>query len=276
MSSSLEQKRARFRSLHKSGCFVIPNPWDVGSAKFLQGLGFPALASTSAGFGFTQGVPDTPDALTLDRVLQHLREIVTATDLPVNADFQSGYASDLDQLAANVKLCVDTGVAGLSIEDATGDPAAPLFDLDTAVARVRAARKAIDETGTGVVLTARAECFLTGHNNALEESISRLKAYAEAGADVLYAPGLADAQSIKAVIEAVAPHPVNILVSSDLGLSVKDIANLGTRRISVGSALARVAWTAFMKASEAIAERGEFGDFSSLHSTSEIGRKFTP
>jgi len=248
----------------------MPNPWDVGSAKLLELLGFPALATTSAGFAFTLGLPDEPTALDREQVLNHLREIVAATDLPVNADFQYGYALDLDQLAANVKLCVETGVAGLSIEDATGDPKEPLFDLETAVKRVQTAHQAIAVTGTGVLLTARAECFLTGHETPLEESIRRLKAYASVGADVLYAPGVSDPRSMQAIIEAVAPHPVNILVGSAQGLGVKDIASLGARRISVGSALARVGWTAIMKAAEAISTEGDFSAFASIRTTREI------
>jgi 2-methylisocitrate lyase-like PEP mutase family enzyme len=267
-------RRSQFRTLHESGCFVIPNPWDRGSAIVLQSLGFPAIASSSAGFAFSRGLPDDPNVVSRDAVLDHLLELVAATTIPVNADYQSGYASDLDKLGRSVKLCVGTGVAGLSIEDATGDPGAPLFDFEVAVDRVRAAKQAIDETGSGVVLTARSECFLTGHHDPLRESIRRLQAFAEAGADVLFAPGLPDRSAIREVIQAVAPKPVNVLVGKSMGISVSDIAELGARRISVGAALARTAWTAFMKAARGIAEDGSFAGFDGIANSAEVSSWF--
>jgi 2-methylisocitrate lyase-like PEP mutase family enzyme len=251
-----------FRRLHESGCFVIPNPWDIGTARYLKHLGFAALATTSSGFSFSRGLPDTDWAVPRDMALGHIAEIVSATDLPVNADFESGYAHDPEALAENVRLCVATGVAGLSIEDATGDRNRPLYDLPLAVERIRAARAAIDQTGTGVLLTARAECHLVGHPEPLRESIKRLVAYAEAGADVLYAPGPHTRDDINAIVSAVAPKPVNVLVSSAIGLTVSQLAELGVRRISVGSALARAAWGAFMQAAESIAQDGSFDGFA--------------
>lgn len=263
-----------FRDLHRSGCFVMPNPWDIGSAVQLAALGFPALATSSAGFAFTRGLPDTPASLSVDEVLAHVREIVTATQLPVSADFQAAYADDAVGVEANVKRCIETGVAGLSLEDATGQRSAPLFDVAEAVERVAAARAAIDSSGRDVVLTARAECYLVGHDDPLAESIRRLRAYADAGADVLYAPGLPDADAIRSVIEAVAPKPVNVLVSRDLRLRVSDLAKLGARRISVGSALARVAWTALRNAATAIANDGSFDAFADLLGTGELSTMF--
>jgi 2-methylisocitrate lyase-like PEP mutase family enzyme len=250
-----------FRRLHESGCFVIPNPWDIGTARYLKHLGFAALATTSSGFSFSRGLPDTDWAVPRDMALGHIAEIVSATDLPVNADFESGYAHEPEALAENVRLCVATGVAGLSIEDATGDRNHPLYDLPLAVERIRAARASIDETGTGVLLTARAECHLVGYPEPLRESIKRLVAYAEAGADVLYAPGPRTRDDINAIVSAVAPKPVNVLVSSAIGLTVSQLAELGVRRISVGSALARAAWGAFMRAAEGIAQDGSFDGF---------------
>jgi 2-methylisocitrate lyase-like PEP mutase family enzyme len=267
-------RRVRFRVLHESGCFVIPNPWDRGSAVLLESLGFPALASSSAGFAFSRGLPDDPRALSRDAVLDHLIELVATTSIPVSADYQSGYAADPEKLARSVKLCVGTGVAGLSIEDATGDPGRPLFELPDAVERMRAARRAIDETGSGVMLTGRAECFLVGHPDPLRESIRRLQAYAQAGADVLFAPGLPDQGAIRDVVAALAPKPVNVLIGKDMGLRVSDVAELGVRRISVGGALARAAWTGFMKAARAIAERGDFSGFDGVASTIEVSRWF--
>jgi 2-methylisocitrate lyase-like PEP mutase family enzyme len=259
-----------FRELHRSGCFVMPNPWDPGSAIQLAALGFPALATSSAGYAFTRGLPDTPEALGLDAVLAHVREIVSATPLPVSADFQAGYAADSRGVALSVQRCIETGVAGLSIEDATGDRTSPLFDVAQATERVSSARAAIDASGRDVVLTARAECHLVGHPDALSESIRRLRAYADAGADVLYAPGLSDASAIREVVDAVAPKPVNVLVGRDMRLRVSELAALGVRRISVGSALARVAWTAFRQAAKALAENGTFDDFAELLGTGEL------
>lgn len=257
--ASPSKKRQAFRALHQSGCFVIPNPWDVGTSRYLQHLGFEALATTSAGFAFAQGISD--GAVTRAMMLGHIAEIVAATDLPVNADFERGYADDAEGVAESVRLCIETGVAGLSIEDATGDPQKPLYDIDHAVERLRAARAAIDAAGGEVLLTGRAECFLVGRPD-LDETIRRLQAYAEAGADVLYAPALREREQIAAVIKAVAPKPVNVLMPGALGLTVNDLATLGARRISVGSTLARVAWGALMRSAREIAEHGKFDSFA--------------
>jgi 2-methylisocitrate lyase-like PEP mutase family enzyme len=266
------QRRATFRKLHQSGCFVIPNPWDIGTARYLRYLGFQALATTSAGFAFSRGLPD--GAAPRDTVLAHVAEIVAAVDLPVNADFESGYAHDPEGVAENVRLCVATGVAGLSIEDATGDRATPLYDLPLAVERIRAARSAIDASGSGVLLTARAECFLVGHAEPLKESIRRLEAYAEAGADVLYAPGPRSREDIRAIVSAVAPKPVNVLMSANTGLRVSDLAELGVRRVSVGSSLARAAWGAFIRAAQAIAEEGNFAGLDGAAPFAELNGFF--
>ena len=250
-----------FRKLHESGCFVMPNPWDEGSARWLRGQGFKALASTSAGFAFTQGRADQD--VPRDMMLAHLAELVKAVpDLPVNADFENGYADTPDGVAANVKLCIATGIAGLSIEDATGREDEPLYPFELAVERIRAARRAVDETGSGVVLTARAECFLTGHPDALNESVRRIKAYAEAGADVLYAPGPKTTTDIGAIVPEAGGKPVTTLVYGDVGLSVADVAAAGTRRISIGAALARAAWAAFIEATRLIKDEGSFKGFA--------------
>ena len=267
-------RRAAFRALHESGCFVIPNPWDAGTARYLRHLGFKALATTSSGFSFSKALPDTDWAVPLDLALGHIAEIVASTELPVSADFESGYAHDPDGVAANVTRCVATGVAGLSIEDSTGDPSKPLYDLDHAVERIRAARAAIDATGADVVLTARAECYLVGRAEPLAEAIRRLTAYAEAGADVLYAPGPRKRDDIRAIVEAVAPKPVNIIMSSNTGLTVDDLAGLGVRRISVGSALARAAWTGFIRAATGIAREGRFGGFDGTVSFGDLNGFF--
>jgi 2-methylisocitrate lyase-like PEP mutase family enzyme len=267
---SVAEKRRTYRELHKSGCFVIPNPWDVGSARYLQGLGFKALASTSAGYAFAQGLPD--NAVSLEMMLAHLRELSAATDVPVNADFEGGYAHDPDGIAKNVTLCIATGVAGLSIEDSTGDKERPLYDLDVAVARMRAARAAIDKAGGDVVLTGRAECFLVGRPD-LDETIKRLKAYADAGADCLYAPGIRTPEQIAAVVKAVAPKPFNFLMTN-YALKTSDIAALGVRRISVGGTLARVAFGAMIKAAKQIMEAGNFGTFADAVPHPEINGFF--
>jgi 2-methylisocitrate lyase-like PEP mutase family enzyme len=267
------QARAAFRKLHDSGCFVIPNPWDVGTARYLRHCGFKALATTSAGAAFGMGLPDADWAVTRDMMLAHIRTIVEATELPVNADFEAGYAHEPEAVAESVRLCVATGVAGLSIEDATGDKAKPLYDLDMAVARMQAARRAIDQTGTDVMLVGRAECFLVGRPD-LGETIARLNAYAAAGADCLYAPGIRTAEQIAAVVQAVAPKPVNVLMSAATGLTVADLAGLGVRRISVGGALARVAWGAFMRAAKEIATAGRFDAFAGAVPAAEINGFF--
>lgn len=256
---SIADKRRTFRNLHASGCFVIPNPWDLGSARYLQGLGFKALATTSSGFAWSQGHAD--NAITRDMALAHLREMVAATDVPVNADFESGFARDAEGVAESVRLAVETGVAGLSIEDSTGDVAKPLFDLDEAVQRMRAARGAIDAAGGDTLLVGRAECFLVGQPD-LDETIRRLKAYSDAGADCLYAPGLRTPEQISAVVAAIAPKPFNLLVGSASKLTVAEIAALGVRRVSVGGALARSAWGGFIRSAKELAEHGAFGGFA--------------
>jgi 2-methylisocitrate lyase-like PEP mutase family enzyme len=262
--SDLAQRRSAFRKLHESGCFVIPNPWDIGSAKYLALQGFKALATTSAGFGFSKGLPDNVLSLPRELVLTHIAEIAHATDLPVNADFQSGYADTPEGVAESVRLCIATGVSGLSIEDATGDSNKPLYELPEALDRLKAAREAIDASGHDVLLTARAECFLVGHSDPLNESLKRLAAYAEAGADVLFAPGLRNADEVTAVVKAVHPKPVNMIVFQNIGLTVNDLAELGVRRISVGSALARAAWSGFISALEPLTKKGSFEGFGSL------------
>jgi 2-methylisocitrate lyase-like PEP mutase family enzyme len=263
---------ARFRELHRQGCFAIPNPWDPGTVRALEAFDFQALATTSAGFAFSRGRPDALGALVLDQVLAHVAEIARAATVPVNADFQSGYAETPEGVAENVRRCVATGVAGLSIEDATG--AGALYERGEATDRIRAARAAIDETNTGVLLTARAECFLTGDPAPLQESIARLQSYAGAGADVLFAPGVRAPADIQAIVEAVAPKPVNVLMSTDTGLTMQDLANLGVRRVSVGSALSRVAWGAFMDAARQIQDEGSFAGLADAASFQELNDLF--
>jgi 2-methylisocitrate lyase-like PEP mutase family enzyme len=265
-------RRARFRELHREGCFVMPNPWDHGSARLLAQQGFPALATSSAGLAFSLGLPDNMEALGRAQVIEHVRSMVLATRLPVNADLQSGYASTPEGVAETVQLAEQVGVSGLSIEDASGEAHEPLYPLSVAVERLVAAKAALQ--GSGVLLTARAESFLVGHPSPLQDVLTRLTAYAEAGADVLYAPGLRDRAQIRAVVEAVAPLPVNVLVGADLGLRVADLAELGVRRVSVGSALARTAWTAFLQAAREIASDGEFTSFGGLLSTKELSDLF--
>jgi 2-methylisocitrate lyase-like PEP mutase family enzyme len=274
MAPAHTSARAAFRALHASGCFIIPNPWDVGTARYLRHLGFKALATTSSGFSFSRGLCDGEGGVSRAASLAHVAEIVSATELPVNADFQSGYAPRTEDLAESVGLCVATGVAGLSIEDATGDSRRPLYELPQAVERVLAARQAIDASGADVLLTARAECFLVGHPRPLEESVRRLEAYARAGADVLYAPGASSREAIEAIVAAVAPKPVNVLAGSNFGLALSDAAALGVRRISVGSALARAAWTGFIRAAAAMAEAGSFTGLDSLVPYAELDRFF--
>jgi 2-methylisocitrate lyase-like PEP mutase family enzyme len=254
-------KISAFRRLHESGCFVIPNPWDIGSARWLQGLGFKALATTSSGAAWSLARPD--NAITLDQAIAHTRMIVEATDLPVNADFEGGFAHDPAGVAKNVARCLETGVAALSIEDSTGDKAKPLYDVAAAVERIKAARRAFDAAKTGALLVGRAECFLTGHPQPLQEAAQRLKAYAEAGADVLYAPGVRKPEDIAALVKAVAPKPFNLLIGWPSDLKLDEVAKLGVRRISVGGALARAAWAGFAGAAETIAKEGSFAGFAS-------------
>jgi 2-methylisocitrate lyase-like PEP mutase family enzyme len=258
------EKRCTFRKLHESGCFVIPNPWDPGSAHYLQSLGFKALASTSSGAAWSLGLPD--NGLSRNEVLEHLRLMSAATDLPLNADFENGFAPDAAGVGESVRLAIETGIAGVSIEDSIaprdlGTPAAAgeakLFPLEIAVDRLRAARRAIDAAGGDIMLIGRAECFLVGLPD-IEMTVRRLKAYSDAGADCLYAPGIKSAAHIRAVVEAVKPKPVNLLMGAPTDLSLAQIADLGVRRVSVGGALARAAWGGFMNAARELAERGSF------------------
>jgi 2-methylisocitrate lyase-like PEP mutase family enzyme len=252
MPASVSEKRAAFRALHQSGCFTLPNPWDAGSARYLQSLGFKALASTSAGFAWSIGKAD--NRVTREDVLEHLTALCQATDLPVNADFEGGFAREPEGVAASVRLAVETGVAGLSIEDRTGNADAPLYDAGLAVERIAAAREAIDANDSGVVLVARCEGFLVGRAD-LDLVVKRMAAFAEAGADCLYAPGLATPEQVTALVQAVAPKPVNVLLGFG-ALGVNDLAALGVRRVSVGGALARAAWGGFARAARELAEKG--------------------
>jgi len=248
-----------FHELHRTGCFVMPNPWDVGSAHALEKLGFRAIATTSCGFAWSMARAD--NQVTLDQAIQHLYAVASSVAIPVNADFEGGFAVDADAVGANVSLATTTGIAGLSIEDSSGDPANPLFDFDLAVARIKAARSAIDQSGTGVVLTGRSEGFLVGRPD-LKETIRRLVAYGEAGADCLYAPRLSKLEDVAEVIRAVAPKPVNVLVGSGGFTTLDELTKLGARRISVGGALARAAWAGFFTAAREIAEHGTFESLS--------------
>jgi 2-methylisocitrate lyase-like PEP mutase family enzyme len=256
----MNERTAAFHRLHASGCFVMPNPWDVGSARALEQLGFPALATTSAGLAWTLGRADTQ--VTRDEALDHLRAIAAAVTVPVNADFEGGYAVAPADVAANVRLAAETGIAGLSIEDSSGDEAEPLFELTLAADRIAAARQAIDETGTGVLLTGRSEGFVCGRPD-IDDTIRRLRAYAEAGADCLYAPRIDQPEHVTAIVEAVAPKPVNLLVNAPF-VTVEEAARLGVRRISVGGTLARTAWGGFLDAAREIADAGTFTRFEGL------------
>jgi 2-methylisocitrate lyase-like PEP mutase family enzyme len=269
---SIAERRRAYRQLHQSGCFIIPNPWDLGTARYLQGMGFKALASTSAGFAFTLGLPD--GAVSRTTMLAHLRELVAATDVPINADFEGGYADTPEGVAESVRLCIDTGVAGLSVEDSPSDPAIPLYDFDLALARVRAARDAIATAGGEVVFTARSEGFIRGRPD-LDETIRRLKAFAEAGADCLYAPGIRTREQITAVVQAVAPKPVNFLMAAATDLTVNDLAGLGVRRISLGGTLARAAWTALRSAARQMAEEGKFTRLAGTVTNAELNSFFS-
>jgi 2-methylisocitrate lyase-like PEP mutase family enzyme len=264
---------ATFRSLHTSGCFVLPNPWDAGTAVYLHHLGFKALATTSSGFAFSRALPDEVWAIPRDLMLEHIRDVVSATPLPVNADFQTGYADEPEDVARNVALCIATGVAGLSIEDATGNSDAPLYEDLLAVERITAARAVIDDSGIPVVLTARCEAWLVGDPDAFRVAVDRLVAYAGAGADCLYAPGVRDPEEIAAIVKAVSPKPINVLVSSP-GLTVSQLSDLGVRRISVGSGLSRVAWGAFARAAQSIAATGSFDTFGDAISFAELNDLF--
>lgn len=270
-TNSTSAKSRAFRQLHESGCFILANPWDVGSALFLQSLGFKALATSSAGFAWSRGHAD--GALTREQVLAHLKELVRATALPVNADFESGFGRDPAGVAESVQLAVETGVAGLSIEDRSDDASNPIFDLETAVQRLRAARAAIDRTGGETMLVGRAENFITGRPD-LADTILRLKAYAEAGADCLYAPGIRTREEIAAVVEAVAPKPVNVLIGWASDLTLDDLGALGVRRVSVGGALARAAWGGLLRAAQSLAE-GRFDEFAAAASGQELNALFS-
>lgn len=267
---TVADKRRAFRDLHSSGCFALPNPWDVGSALYLQGLGFKALATTSSGCAWSHGRND--GGMTREAVLEHLAQLVAATDVPINADFESGFATSPAGVAQSVTLAVATGIAGVSIEDSTGDAAGPLYTVEVAVERMKAARRAIDAAGGDALLVGRAECFLVGRSD-IEETITRLRAYANAGAECLYAPGIRTREQIGAIVAAVAPKPVNLLVGWASELSLADIAALGVRRVSVGGALARTAWGGFMRAAKSLAE-GRFTEFAGAASGQELDTFF--
>jgi 2-methylisocitrate lyase-like PEP mutase family enzyme len=271
MMVTTQDKRVTFRKLHESGCFVLPNPFDVGSAKALAHLGFKALASTSAGFAWTIGKSD--NRVTLDDVCTHLTAICASVDLPVNADFEGGFAHEPEKVGAHVARAVKTGVAGLSIEDSTGDAAEPLYERALAVARIKAARAAIDADKSGVLLTGRCEGFLVGKPD-LDMVIDRLKAYSDAGSDCLYAPGIRTKEQIATVVKAVSPKPVNFLQGWP-GLSVAEITDLGVRRISVGGSLARTAWTGFMRAAKELAEKGTFTELGNAYPGGELNKMFS-
>ena len=273
MKSTKESLAAKFRSLHASGCFLLPNPWDIGTAIYLEHLGFKALATTSAGFAFSRGKPD--GGIPREEMLGHIREIVNVTSLPVNADFHAGYANEPEGVAENVRLCVETGVAGLSIEDSTGRSDRPLYEKKLAIERVRAARAAIDASKTGVVLTGRCEAWLVGDPDPLHTALDRLTEYAEAGADCLYAPGVGDPNEIAQIVKTVTPRPVNVLVSGfNHQLTFSELADLGVRRISVGSGLAMAAWGAFLRAAQEIQTSGTFNLLATSASFADLNGLF--
>lgn len=270
---SVSQKRAAFRNLHRSGCFVLPNPWDAGSARVLTRLGFKALATTSSGYAWSCARAD--GQLSRDEVLAHLRAMVDATDLPINADFEGGFSDTPEGVGESVRMAIETGIAGLSIEDSTGDPSAPLREIGDAVERMLAARQAIDATGGDTLLIGRAENFFVGCPD-LDDTLLRLRAYADAGADCLYAPGIRTREQIRAVVTAVAPKPVNVLIGWESDLTVRDLEELGVRRVSVGGALARAAWGGFLRAAHSIAEQGRFDGFSNAASGAALNELFDP
>ncbi|KXU94022.1 2-methylisocitrate lyase [Caballeronia megalochromosomata] len=270
MPRTAGEKRAAFRALHSSGCFVLPNPWDAGSARYLASLGFKAIATTSSGFAWSTGCAD--NHIGRDIILGHLRQMVDATDLPVNADFENGFGADPAAVAESVELAIATGVAGLSIEDSTGDSSAPLFPIDVAVARLEAARSAIDRSGGDTMLIGRAENFFVGVPD-LDDTLARLQAYAAAGADCLYAPGIQTREQIEAVVAAVAPKPVNVLIGGTSAFTVHDLSALGVRRVSVGGGLARAAWGGFMRAAQALAD-GRFDGFEGAAPGAQLNALF--
>jgi 2-methylisocitrate lyase-like PEP mutase family enzyme len=266
---TISQRRAIFRELHQRGCFAIPNPWDIGTAKYLQHVGFKAIATTSAGFAFSRGVSD--GSVKRDEMIDHIRELVEATDIPVNADFENGYADDPNWCAENARLCAETGVAGLSIEDAADRKESPIYDVDLAVERIHAVREALH--GTNVLLVGRAEGFLVGREN-LDQVIKRLVGYSEAGADCLYAPGFKGRDENKAIIEAVAPKPVNVLIGGPGGLTMRDAEELGARRVSVGGAFARAAWGGFIRSAKELMEKGTFDELKNAAPYDELQELF--
>jgi 2-methylisocitrate lyase-like PEP mutase family enzyme len=271
MTRTIDEKRALFRSLHQQGCFAIPNPWDTGSARYLQGLGFKALATTSSGFAWSQGQPDGETSL--EETIAHFRALVAATDLPVSADFGNGFATDVRGVEENVRLAIETGVAGLSIEDASGNNSDPIFDIETATARIRAARSAIDQMNANVILIGRADNFFHGLTD-IDDTVKRLKAYSEAGADCLYAPGINTRDQILAVVAAVSPKPINLLIGARNEFTLPEIAELGVRRVSVGGALARAAWSGFMHAAQSIAQLGQFESLTNIASSDQLNAFF--
>jgi 2-methylisocitrate lyase-like PEP mutase family enzyme len=266
---SVETKRTQFRQLHQSGCFALPNPWDIGTAKYLQHLGFKAIATTSAGFAFSRGLPD--GSVKRDEMIVHIRELVEATDIPLNADFENGYADDPNWCAENARLCAETGVAGLSIEDAADRKESPIYDVDLAVERIHAVREALH--GTGVLLVGRAEGFLVGREK-LDRVLKRLVKYSEAGAECLYAPGFSKRDDIKAIVEAVSPKPVNVLIGGPGGLTMRDAAELGARRVSVGGAFARAAWGGFIRSAKELMEQGTFEELKNAASYADLQKLF--
>ncbi|QXL84577.1 oxaloacetate decarboxylase [Comamonas sp. NLF-1-9] len=270
-AEQIRQRRAAFRQLHASGCFALPNPWDPGSARYLAHLGFKALATTSSGWAWSRGSFD--GGMSLDAVLGHLREMVAATALPVNADFEKGFADAPEDVARHVRLAIDTGIAGVSIEDSSGKPDAPLFDIALGAERIRAARKAIDASGQDVMLIGRAENFFVGRPD-IDDAIARLRAYSEAGADCLYAPALHTREQIAAVVAACAPKPVNVLIGGASDFTMADMAQLGVRRVSVGGGLARAAWGGFMRAAQELAEHGRFDGFAGAAPGRELNQLF--
>jgi 2-methylisocitrate lyase-like PEP mutase family enzyme len=266
---TIAERRTAFSELHQRGCFAIPNPWDIGTARYLQYLGFKAIATTSAGFAFSRGLSD--GAVKRDEMLTHIKELVEATDIPVNADFENGYADDPNWVAENARLCAETGVAGLSIEDAADRKESPIYDVDLAVERIHAVREALH--GTGVLLVGRAEGFLVGREN-IDQVIKRLVAYSEAGADCLYAPGFKERDHIKAIVECVAPKPSNILIGGPGGLTIRDAASLGARRVSVGGAFARAAWGGFIRSAKELIEHGTFDELANATPYAELQKLF--